>query len=58
MERFILNTPSLWCDVEETQLNLTSGGQTSRVKPSLPSALISPVSLTEQLRALHILMTE
>jgi hypothetical protein len=41
--------------VDETQLNLIDGGQTSRVKPSLPFALISPVSLTGQLRALHIL---
>jgi hypothetical protein len=58
MERFILITPPLLCGVNETHLNLIDGGQTSRVKPSLPFALISPVSLTEQLRALHILLRE
>jgi len=55
MERFVLNTPPRLCGVDETQLNLIDGGQTSRVKPPLPFALISPVSLTGQLRALHIL---
>jgi hypothetical protein len=55
MERFILNTPLLLRSVDEIRINLIDGGQTSRVKPSLPFALISPVSLTGQLRALHIL---
>ena len=58
MERFILNTPLLLCGVDEIQINLIDGGQTNRAKPSLPFALISQASLTERLRALHILRSE
>jgi len=58
MERFILNTPPLLCAVDEIRINLIDGGQTNRAKPSPPFALISPVSLTERLRALHILLRE
>jgi hypothetical protein len=47
--------PTLLCGADETQLNLIDGGQTSRVKPSLPFTLTSPAGLTGQLRALHIL---
>ena len=56
MERFILNTPPLLCGVDEIRINLIDGGQTNRAKPPLPFALISPVSLTKQLRALRTLL--
>ncbi len=58
MELFILNTPPLLCVVAEIRINLIDGGQTNRARPSLAFALISPVRLTEQLRALHILLGE
>ena len=54
MERFILNTPPLLCGVDEIRIKLIDGGQTNRAKPSSPFALISPASLTKQLRALRI----
>ena len=58
MEGFILNTPPFLCGVDEIGINLIDGGQTNRARPSLPFALISPVPLMEQLRALHILLGE
>jgi hypothetical protein len=58
MERFILNIPPLLCGVDEIRISLTDGGQTNRAKPSPLFALIFPASLTEQLRALHILPRE
>ncbi len=42
----------------EIPLNLIDGGQTNRARPSPRCALISPVSLMEQLRASHTLLRE
>jgi hypothetical protein len=58
MERFILDTLPLLCGVDELRINLIDEGQTNRAKPPFPFALISPVILTKQLRALRTLLTK